>query len=76
MNRDEMIEWLIREETDFVRSEVEGGGLEEYLELHASLMRHGFNGYANWTDESLRKDILDRDPDNMRGHNLRGPRND
>ena len=67
MNREQMIEWLIDNDLALIQRGAPYGDFE-YV---ASILRGGFDGYSNWTDKYLRKEILDRDPEGMSGHNLR-----
>jgi len=54
MNRKQMIEWLIDHDLDGC------GGW--YL---STLLHEGFVGYRNYTDDQLRSEILERDPDEV-----------
>jgi len=57
MDREQMIEWLIDNDLhDWGSNEV---GKSEYL---AFILREGFVGYANQTDDELRQDIEARQP--------------
>jgi hypothetical protein len=61
MTREQMIEWLVNNDIDYVNGS--RGGLE-WLE---HILRNGFDGYNNNTDDELRSEITERDPD---FHNL------
>ena len=57
MNREQMIEWLIDNDlNDWNGNEA---GKSEYL---AFILRDGFVGYANQTDDELRQEIEERQP--------------
>ena len=58
MNREEMIEWLVENDID-----------TDDMGWFAMLLRVGFVGYRNYTDDELRQDILERDPEGM-SHDL------
>jgi hypothetical protein len=58
MNRAEMIDWLIENDID-----------TDDMGWFAMLLRVGFVGYNNYTDDELRQDILERDPEGM-SHDL------
>lgn len=58
MNRVEMIDWLVRNDMDYI-NETSGGGLE-WLE---HILRDGFDGYSNQPDAALKTEILERDPE-------------
>ena len=64
MNRAEMIDWLI--ENDLNGWNSNEAGKSEYL---ASILHEGFVGYRNYTDDELRAEILERDPEGM-SHDL------
>lgn len=57
MTREEMIEWLVNSDIDFVQNH-DGG--REWL---VGLLWSGFEGYDKNTDEELRQEIMERDPD-------------
>lgn len=57
MTRDEMIEYLVQNDFDYI--EQTGGGLEWLRHI----LTHGFEGYADQPDDVLRMEILDRDED-------------
>ena len=58
MNREQMIDWLIDNDlNDWNGNEA---GKSEYL---AFILHEGFVGYRNQTDDELRAEILERDPD-------------
>ena len=57
MNRDQMIEWLVDNDADYVLQT--SGGLE-WLRW---TLTTGFEGYENMTDAQLREEILERDQD-------------
>jgi hypothetical protein len=61
MNRDEMIDWLIGDDIGIVRDGAWG--------YFADIVNDGFKGYQSYTDEELRLDILERDPEGF-SHNL------
>ena len=54
MNREDMISWLVRNDLEYVDSRYG----HEWL---ANILVSGFEGYANQSDEELRKEILERD---------------
>ena len=56
MNREDMISWLVRNDLEYVDSRYG----HEWL---ANILVGGFEfeGYANQSDEELRKEILERD---------------
>ena len=56
MNREEMIDWLIDNDID-----------TDDMGWFATLLREGFKGYNNYTDNQLRAEILERDPDEVLG---------
>ena len=55
MTRDQMIEWLIDNDVDYLTSS--GGGLEWIRWV----LTTGFPGYENEPDHVLREEILERD---------------
>lgn len=55
MTRFEMIEWLVANDIEYV---AEGSSGQEWV---ASILRFGFEGYADQPDEVLRREILERD---------------
>lgn len=55
MTREEMIEWLVSNDFDYINTT--GGGLEWLRDI----LRGGFNGYADEPDDVLRREILERD---------------
>jgi hypothetical protein len=55
MTRDEMIDWLVQNDFDYVNTT--GGGLEWLRQI----LQHGFDGYADQPDHVLRQEILERD---------------
>ncbi len=56
MNREQMIEWLIDNDMDYINT---AGGMEWVR----TILESGFNGYANDSDEELQAEILERDQD-------------
>jgi len=58
MNRAEMIDWLIENDID-----------TDDMGWFAMLLHEGFVGYRNYTDDELRAEILERDPEGM-SHDL------
>ena len=56
MNREQMIEWLIDNDMDYINT---AGGMEWVRTILGS----GFGGYENETDEELQAEILERDQD-------------
>jgi hypothetical protein len=62
MNREEMIDWLI--DNDLNGWDGNEAGKSEYL---AYILYEGFVGYSNQTDNDLRAEILERDPDEVLG---------
>lgn len=54
MTREEMVDYLCQSDYNYIL-ETEGG-----LELLGSYLEFGFKGYANFTDEELRVEVLQR----------------
>jgi hypothetical protein len=54
VNREQMIDWLIENDID-----------TDDMGWFAMLLRAGFVGYNNFTDNELRAEILERDPDEV-----------
>lgn len=55
MTRNEMIDWLITNDIEYV---AEGSSGQEWM---ASILEFGFEGYAAQPDDVLRLEILERD---------------
>lgn len=58
MNRLEMIDWLVQNDTDYINDKSKGG--RQWLE---AILWDGFSGYSNQPDAALKTEILERDPD-------------
>lgn len=56
MTRVEMIEWLINDDLN------DWNHVDAVSEYLASILREGFVGYANQTDDELRQEIEERQP--------------
>jgi len=61
MDREEMIDWLIDNDLNGWNNEA---SMSEYLSM---ILYEGFKGYNNYTDNALRAEILERDPDEVLG---------
>ena len=59
MNREQMIEWLVDNDMDYINT---AGGMEWVRTILGS----GFGGYETETDEELRREILERNEDAFR----------
>lgn len=57
MTRDEMIDWLVDNDFDYINTT--GGGLSWLRDI----LTFGFEGYNKEPDEILRREILERDED-------------
>lgn len=57
MTRDQMIEWLVSSDLDYM-NQCKGG-----LEWIEHILTNGFEGYAKQTDDELRSEMIERDPD-------------
>ena len=60
MNREEMIEWLV----DDTISNLDYDVLNWVL---VDIFTRGHVGFNNYTDDELRAEILERDPDELKG---------
>ena len=61
MTRDQMIEWLIRDDLDYISDSLARGSTG--IDWIKDILTHGFSGYAEQADDVLRKEILERDED-------------
>ena len=57
MHRDEMVDFLIDEDIDFIMKEA----ANDVFELLASYLGSGFKGYGNFTDEELETEVKQRE---------------
>ena len=67
MTRDEMIDWLIEDDLNgwtCLDGSPNEASKSEYLSM---ILYEGFKGYNNYTDNALRAEILERDPDEVLG---------
>ena len=58
MTREELIEWLIKDDMETFRQQVEGNDYS-YLDM---IMRDGFIGYRKQTVKQLRQEYNERKP--------------
>ena len=61
MTRDQMIEWLVRDDLDYISDSLGRGSTG--VDWIKDILTHGFSGYAEQPDDVLRKEILERDED-------------
>jgi hypothetical protein len=61
VNREQMIEWLVDDDIQMVGDNL----LQEDSWYLYTILRAGFVGYNNFTDNELRAEILERDPDEV-----------
>lgn len=61
MTRDQMIEWLVRDDLDYISDSLGRGSTG--IDWIKDILIHGFTGYAEQSDDVLRLEILERDED-------------